>query len=62
MACQIVTNGSFECGHTGECSAPDALARDLREEALDQIEPGGTGRREVEVGARMLSELGFHRC
>ena len=35
--------------------------RDLREEALDQIEPGGARRREVQMEAWMLGEPGLHR-
>ena len=38
-----------------------ALARNLGEEALDEIEPGGTGRGEVEMKPRVLGEPRLHR-
>jgi hypothetical protein len=39
----------------------DALLRDFGEEALDEIEPGGTGRREVQMEAAMIGEPALHR-
>ena len=45
VAVQIVVDGFLELGHARECATTDALLRDLGEEALDEIEPGGTGRR-----------------
>ena len=42
---EIVANGDLQLGDAGEDAAPDALAGDLGEEALDQIQPGGRGQR-----------------
>ena len=50
----------LQLGDAGEGAAPDALARDLGEEALDEIEPGRAGRREVQLEARMLGEPRLH--
>jgi hypothetical protein len=49
MACSSWANA-------GECAAPDALRRNLGEEALDEFEPGGGSRREVQLEARMPGE------
>src|SRR3712207_8539494 len=43
-------------GDALEGAAPDALAGDLGEEPLDQVEPGRRGRREMQVEARMLRQ------
>jgi hypothetical protein len=37
-----------------------ACARDLGEEALDEIQPGGSGRGEVEMNPRVLREPRLH--
>ena len=37
---EVVLDGGLQVGDAGEGAAPDALPRDLGEEALDQIEPG----------------------
>ena len=41
MAVEVVVDRLLEVSNAPEGTAPDALARDLGEEALDQIEPGG---------------------
>ena len=43
-----------------EDAAADAPAGEHGEEALDGIEPGAGGRREVERPARMVGEPGLH--
>lgn len=46
----------------GERAATDGLVGDQGEEALDLIEPGAVGRREVHVPARMnrVTRAGLH--
>jgi hypothetical protein len=51
----------LELSDTREEAAPDALARDLAEESLDEIEPGNAGRREVELEAFVPGEPSLHR-
>ena len=57
MAVEIVVDRPLELGDAPEDAAPDALGGDLVEEALDEIEPGCAGRREVQLETRMLGEL-----
>ena len=47
VAVEIVMDGILELGNARERAAPDPLLRDLCEEALNQIEPRRTGRREA---------------
>jgi hypothetical protein len=47
VALKIVLDGILELCNAGESAVTDALLRDLDEEALDEVEPGGVGRREV---------------
>src|SRR6185436_16630397 len=49
-----------QLGHARESATPDALRRDLCEEAFDEIEPGRTRRREVQLEARMLGQPRLH--
>ena len=42
-------------------AALDLLVGEQREPAFDLVEPGGAGRREVEVVARVAGEPGFDR-
>src|SRR5512146_2962499 len=44
-----------------EAAAPDGLAGNRREPALDQVEPRRAGRSEVEVEARMGGQPSFDR-
>ena len=46
----------FEIGDALEHSTPDALARDLGEQSLYEIEPGRRRRNEVQLEARMLRQ------
>src|SRR5438093_1901515 len=43
-----------------ERAAPDPFARDLGKETLDEVQPRGPRRSEVEVEPRMLEHPGFH--
>jgi hypothetical protein len=52
----VAANGGDQGRHAAEGASPQALARDLGEEALDEIEPRGSGRGEVELKPRMLPE------
>ena len=36
---EVVVDRGFQFGDAGEGAAPDALPRDLREEALDEVHP-----------------------
>ena len=51
-------DGTFQIGNVAEHAAPDLIFGDVAEESLDQIEPGCTGRREVQMEARMLGQPG----
>lgn len=63
VAIEIVVDGVLELGNARERDAPDPLLRDLCEEALNQIEPRRTGRREVHMEAAMLGKPTLHgRC
>ena len=42
-----------------EAAAPNAFARDLSEPAFDQIQPRGTGRREMQMEPPMAFEPGL---
>ena len=54
MAVEIVVDRLLEVSNAPEDAAADTLARDLGEEALDEIQPGCAGRREVQLEAWML--------
>ena len=59
---EIVVDGGLERGDAHERAAADALSRDLGEEALDEVQPRGAGRREVELEAGVLFEPSLHVC
>ena len=46
----VLVDGCLQLGHAGEYAAPNTLVRDVAEEAFNHIEPGRTGRREVQRG------------
>ena len=50
----------FKLGYALEGAAADAVSGDLGKEALDHVEPGRRGGREVQVEARMCLEPAFH--
>lgn len=45
----VVVDGANQVVHVAEGSRPDALAGDLCEPALDLVQPGRTGGREVQT-------------
>jgi hypothetical protein len=51
-------DGGLQVGNAAEYAAADALVGDVAKEPLHHVEPGGTGRREVQVKARMLGQPG----
>jgi hypothetical protein len=53
---EIVVDNALEFGHAPERAAADALLRDLGEEVLDEVEPGGARRREAQMEPGMLGE------
>ena len=50
---EIVIDGGLQLGDALEDAAPDALACDLGEEALDEVQPGRRSRNEVQFEAWM---------
>ena len=56
---QVGFDGGLEVGDAPEDAASDGVLGDQAEEALDQVEPGGGGRGEMEVEARMAFQPGF---
>ena len=53
---QVVMDSALKFGDALEGAAADAVSRDLGEEALNHVEPGGRGRREVQMEAGMRLE------
>ena len=58
---QVVFDGHDQFLHAAKDAAPKALLRQLAEPALDQVEPRGAGRREVQLKARMGGQPVAHR-
>ena len=56
---QVLGNGAFELGDTAEDTASDLLLGEIAEEALDEVEPGGAGGREMEMKTGMFGEPGL---
>jgi len=50
---EVSTDGVFEFAGAAVSSAAQLLFGEQREPALDQVEPGAAGRREVQLEARM---------
>ena len=44
---EVFSDGFLEFGDAAEDAPPDRVPGDVREEALDEVQPRGTGRREV---------------
>jgi len=59
MVIEIVVDGAFELGERRESASPNALSCDLGEEPLDEVGPGGAGRREMHLEAGVLLEPPF---
>src|SRR5215470_287991 len=57
----IDANRSDEGWNAAEGAASDSFTRDLGKEALDQVQPRGAGRGEVEVKPGMLAHPRLHR-
>ena len=56
MLLQVGFDGGLEFGHASEHAAADGVVGDQGEEALDQVDPGGGSRREVEAEAGVALE------
>ena len=56
MVLQVGHNGRLEISHAFEDAAANGILGDEAEEALDLIEPGGGGGREVNVPTRPAGE------
>ena len=50
---QVVMDSALKFGDAVEGAAADAVSRDLSEEALNYVEPGGRGGGKVQVEAGM---------
>ena len=50
---QVIVDGRHQLLHTTENTPPETLLRQLAEPALDEVEPGGARRREVQFEARV---------
>lgn len=60
---EVVGDGFLKCTNASERSSSNAFVGDLRKEAFDLIDPGGAGRREMNVISRMSGEPTLHaRC
>ena len=60
VAKEIIVDRLLQLRDACECTAPNALGRDLGEKALDEIEPGCAGGREVQMEAPVLGEPRLH--
>lgn len=56
---KVAVDGDLEASDALEDATPDTLAGDLGEEPPDQVEPGGRGRREMQVKARVRASQSF---
>ena len=54
-----VVDAADQIGHAGERAAPDGLLADQPEPALDLVQPGRVGGREVQVVARAGGQPGL---
>ena len=50
---EVTVDRDLEVKHASEDAAPDALAGDLSEEALDEVQPRAGGRCKVQMKARV---------
>ena len=55
---EVSIDGGLEVDDAEECAASQPSLGQRCEEALDGVEPGGAGRREVEGDARVAGEPG----
>jgi len=56
VGADVGANGGDEGRHAAERAPPQALARNLGKEALDEIQPGRAGWGEVEMKPRVVRE------
>lgn len=54
MRGDVLLNGTDQFGDALEHAALQAIGREAAEKALDHVEPGCRGRREVQMEARMF--------
>ena len=54
-------DGLDQFGDVGKATASDLFLSDVSKEALDHVEPGSTGRSEMNMEAGMLLQPGLHR-
>jgi len=54
-------NGLDQFGDISKAAASDLFLSDVSKEALDHVEPGSTGRSEMNMEAGMLLQPGLHR-
>jgi len=57
---KVVQDGLFQFMDAAEDAAANPFLGEVAEEALDQVEPGSRGGREVQMEARMLAQPGGH--
>ena len=56
----VFVEGDFEIGHAGECAATEAFVGDVAKEALDPVQPRGTGGGEGHMKAWVLGQPGLY--
>jgi len=56
----VIADGFDQVTNAAECSGADSLSRNFSKPTFHLIEPGGTGRREVYLVARMLAQPLLH--
>src|SRR5207247_10689902 len=61
VVADVGATGGDESRHAAKGAPAQALARNLGEEALDEIQPGRPGRGEVEMKPRVVREPRLHR-
>ena len=60
VQCDVFLDGCDQIGNTVEDAALKTICRDAAKEALDHVEPGRGGRREMHVETRMLFQPSLH--
>lgn len=60
MLRQVVVDCVLQVAHAGITASANTLCSDLCEEALDKVEPGGTGWCEMQLEPRMFLQPGLH--
>src|SRR5690606_15079490 len=52
----VGVNSQLQLGNIGKSTSPDTLLRKFAKPALDQIQPGTAGRREMNMKARVATQ------